>query len=53
LLVDEMKPGAGEADDGRIGIGTGLAGWGLRKPMLHVRAQLRASEKDVSAHGRK
>jgi hypothetical protein len=52
LLVDEMKPGAGEADDGRIGIGTGFIRRGLRKPMLHVGAQLRAFEKDVSAHRR-
>ena len=50
LLVDEMKPGAGEADDGRVGIGTGLVRRGLRKPMLHIRAQPRAFEKDVSAH---
>jgi hypothetical protein len=48
LLVDEMKPGTGEADDGRIGIG--LVRRGLRKPMLHVGAQLRAFEKDMSAH---
>ena len=52
LLVDEMKPGAGEADDGRVGIGTGLVRRGLRKPMLHIRAQPRAFEKDVSAHRR-
>jgi len=24
FLVDEMKPGTGEADDGHMGIGTGL-----------------------------
>ena len=53
LFVDEMKPGTGEADDGRIGIGTGLDGRGLREPMLNVRAQPRAFEKDMSAHGRK
>ena len=52
MLVDEMKPGAGEADDGRVGIGTGLVRRGLRKPMLHIRAQLRAFEKDVAAHRR-
>jgi hypothetical protein len=51
FLVDEMKPGAGEADDGRIGIGIGVVRRGLRKPMLHVRAQQRAFEKDMSAHG--
>jgi len=51
LLVDEMKPGAGEADDGRVGIGTGLVRRGRRKPVLHIRAQLRAFEKDMSAHG--
>jgi hypothetical protein len=32
-----MKPGAGETDDGHIGIGLVLRR-GLRKPMLHVRA---------------
>jgi hypothetical protein len=48
LLVDEMKPCTGQADDGRIGIG--LVRRGLRKPMLHVGAQLRAFEKDMSAH---
>ena len=52
FLVDEMKPGAGEADDGRIGIGTGLVRRGLRKPMLHVRAQPWAFEKDMPAHRR-
>ena len=52
FLVDEMKPGAGEADDGRIGIGTGLVRRGLRKPMLYVRAQPRTFEKDMSAHSR-
>ena len=48
LLVDEMKPCTGEADDGRIGIG--LVRRGLRKPMLHLGAQPRAFEKDMSAH---
>ena len=52
LLVDEMKPGAGEADDGRIGIGIGLVRRGVREPMLHIRAQPGAFEKDVSAHRR-
>jgi len=52
LLVDEMEPGAGEADDGRIGIGTGFIRRSLRKPMLHVGAQPRAFEKDVSSHRR-
>jgi hypothetical protein len=53
FLVDEMKPGAGEANDGRIGIGIGLVlRRGLRKPMLHVRAQPWAFEKDMSAHRR-
>jgi hypothetical protein len=47
-----MKPGAGEADDGRVGIGTGLVRRGLRKPVLHIRSQPRAFEKDVSAHRR-
>ena len=43
FLVDEMKPGAGEANDGRIGIGTRFVlRRRLRKPMLHVRAQPRA-----------
>jgi hypothetical protein len=51
FLVDEMKPGAGEADDGHMGIGTGLVLWrGRREPMLHVGAQRRAFEKDMSAH---
>ena len=50
--MDEMKPGAGETDDGHIGIGTVLRR-GLRKPMLHVRAQPGALEKDMSAHRRK
>jgi len=58
FLVDEMKPGAGEADDGHIGIGTGGIGTGVvlrrgrRKPMLYVGAQPWAFEKDVSAHPR-
>jgi hypothetical protein len=57
FLVDEMKPGVGEADDGRIGIGTGGIGTGLvrrgrRKPMLYVGAQPRTFEKDMSAHTR-
>ena len=48
-----MKPGAGETDDGRIEIGTGLVlRRGLRKPMLHVRAQPWAFEKNMSAHRR-
>jgi len=51
--VDEMKPGAGEANDGRIGIGIRFVlRRGLRKPMLHVRAQPWTFEKDMSAHGR-
>ena len=56
--VDEMKPGAGEADDGHIGMGTGGIGTGLvlrrgrRKPMLYVGAQPWTFEKDMSAHGR-
>jgi hypothetical protein len=50
FLVDKMKPGAGETDDGCIGIGTGFVlRRGVRKPMLHVRAQPRAFEKDMSA----
>jgi hypothetical protein len=52
FLVDEMKPGAGEADDGRIRIGIGFVRRGVRKPMLHVRAQPRAFEKDMAAHRR-
>ena len=48
LLVDEMKPRTGQADDGCIG--TGLVRRGVRKPVLHIRAQPRAFEKDVSAH---
>ena len=53
FLMDEMKPGAGEANDGRIGIGIGLVlRRGLGKPMLHVRAQPWAFEKDMSAHRR-
>jgi hypothetical protein len=50
FLVDEMKPGAGETDDGRIGIGIGLVWRGVREPMLHIRAQPGAFEKDMSAH---
>jgi hypothetical protein len=51
FLVDEMQPGAGETDDGRIGIGTRFVlRRGVRKPMLHVRAQSWAFEKDMSAH---
>ena len=51
FLVNEMKPGAGETDDGHIGIGTGLVlRRGRRKPMLYVRAQPWTSEKDRSAH---
>ena len=46
-----MKPGAGEADDGRIGIGIGFVRRGVREPMLHIRAQPGAFEKDMSAHG--
>jgi hypothetical protein len=59
FLLDEMKPGAGEADDGHIGIGTGGIGTGLVlrrdrwKPMLHVGAQPWTFEKDMSAHPRK
>jgi hypothetical protein len=53
FLVDEMKPGAGETDDGRIGIGIGLVlRRDFRKPMLYVRAQPWAFEKDMSAHRR-
>ena len=53
FLVDEMKPGTGEADDGHMGIGTGLIlRRGCRKPMLHVGAQPRAFEKDMPAHTR-
>ena len=53
FLVDEMKPGAGKANDGHIGIGIGLVlRRGLGKPMLHVRAQPWAFEKDMSAHRR-
>jgi len=51
FLVDEMKPGAGETDDGPVRIGLVLRR-GRRKPMLHVGAQPRAFEKDMSAHGR-
>jgi hypothetical protein len=51
FLVDEMQPGAGETDDGRIGIGTRFVlRRGVRKPMLHIRAQSWAFEKDMSAH---
>jgi hypothetical protein len=49
LLMDEMKPGAGEADHRHIGIGLVLRR-GFRKPMLNVRAHLRAFEKDMTAH---
>ena len=49
FLVDEMKPGAGEADDRHIGVRLVLRG-GFRKPMLNIRAQLRAFEKDVTTH---
>ena len=52
FLVDEMKPGAGEADDGHIRIGLVLRR-SLRKPMLHVRAQPWAFEKNMPAHKRK
>jgi hypothetical protein len=58
FLVDEMKPGAGEADDGHIGTGTSGIGTGLvlrrgrRKPMLYVGAQPWTFEKDMSAHAR-
>jgi hypothetical protein len=53
FLVDEMKPGAGETGDGRVGIGIRLAlRRGLRKPMLYVRAQPWAFEKDMPAHKR-
>jgi hypothetical protein len=48
-LVDEMKPGAGETDHGHMRIGLVLRR-GRRKPMLHVGAQPRAFEKDMSAH---
>jgi hypothetical protein len=44
LLVDEMKPGAGEADDRHIGVRLVLRR-GFRKPMLNVGAQLRAFER--------
>ena len=47
-----MKPGAGEADDGRIGIGIGLVRRGVREPMLHIRTQPWAFEKDMPAHRR-
>jgi hypothetical protein len=55
FLVDEMKPRAGETDDGQIGIGTGGIGTGLvrrgrRKLMLYVSAQPWTFEKDMSAH---
>jgi hypothetical protein len=59
FLVDEMKPGAGEADDGHIGMGTGGIGTGLVlrrdrwKPMLHVGAQPWTFEENMSAHPRK
>ena len=49
FLVDEMKPGAGETDDRHIRIGLILRR-GRREPMLHVAAQPRAFEKDMSAH---
>ena len=49
FLVDEMKPGAGEADDGPVRIGPVLRR-GLRKPMLHVHAQPWTFEKDMPAH---
>ena len=49
FLVDEMKPGTGEADDGPVRIGFVLRR-DLRKPMLHVHAQPWTFEKDMSAH---
>jgi hypothetical protein len=51
FLVDEMKPGAGQTEDGNIRIGPVLRG-GRRKPMLNVRAQPWTFEQDMSAHGR-
>lgn len=49
FLVDEMKPGAGEADDRHIGVGLAFRG-GFRKPMLNVGAQLGAFEENMTAH---
>ena len=49
FLVDEMQPGAGEAGHGNVGIGL-VFRRGVRKPMLHVGAQLRAFEEDMAAH---
>ena len=52
-LVNEMEPGAGQAGDGGIGIGIRLVlRPDLRKPMLHIRAQPWAFEKDMPAHRR-
>jgi len=51
FLVDEMKPGAGEADDAHMRVGLVLRR-GRRKPMLHVGTQPWTFEKDMSAHGR-
>jgi hypothetical protein len=51
--VDEMKPGAGETDDGHVGIGTALVlRRRRRQPVLDVRAQMRTFEKDMPAHKR-
>ena len=49
LLVDEMQPGAGKANDRRIGIGL-VRRRDLRQPMLHLGAKPRASEKDMAIH---
>jgi len=49
FLVDEVQPRAGEADQRGIGIRLVLAR-NVRQPMLHVGAQPRAFEKDMSTH---
>jgi hypothetical protein len=50
--VNEMEAGAGEAANRHIGIGVRLViRGGIRKPMLHVGAQLRAFEENMTAHG--
>lgn len=47
--MDEMKPGAGETDDGPVRVGAVLRR-GRRKPMLYVGAQPWAFEKNMTAH---
>ena len=52
FLVDEMKPGAGEADDGHIGIGIGFAPARSPEANAALRAQPRAFENYMPAHRR-